>query len=309
MITTKDNVRIIAVDHGYGNIKTANCCFGTGVLAYEKEPTFKDNLLVWNGRYYLIGVGHKEFSADKMLDEDYYVLTLAAVARELNITGIYEADVFIAAGLPLTWVSEQKSAFRDYLLQNKTVDFRFRGKGYHIRFVGAEIFAQGFAAIFNRLKELSGVNMICDIGNGTMNLMFVNDKKPDPRRCFTEKFGTHQCMLQIKENLMRIHHTEPPEETINRVLRFGTADIDEEYLKTITDTAKEYVEGIFRRLREHGYDSRLMKLYVVGGGGCLVKNFYDYNKSRVIINDDICATVKGYERMAEIKLKRAGENR
>lgn len=56
---------------------------------------------------------------------------------------------------------------------------------------------------------------------------------------------------------------------ITRVLRLGTADIDSDYLKTITDTAREYVEGIFRRLREHGYDSKLMKLYVVGGGAVL----------------------------------------
>ena len=72
---------IIGVDHGYGNMKTANCCFQTGVTVYEKEPIFKDNLLVWNNKYYLIGAEHKEFSADKMLDEDYYILTLAAIAR------------------------------------------------------------------------------------------------------------------------------------------------------------------------------------------------------------------------------------
>lgn len=144
--------------------------------------------------------------------------------------------------------------------------------------------------------------MLCDIGNGTMNIMFVNDKKPNPANCYTEKFGTHKCMLEVQENLMRIHHTEPPEETITRVLRFGTAEIDNDYLKTITDTAKEYVKGIFRRLRKYGYDPKLMKLYVVGGGGCLIRNFADYAESRVTINDDICATAKGYERMLEMKL-------
>ena len=153
-----------------------------------------------------------------------------------------------------------------HILNRNRQNFNFKGKDYHIRIVGADIYPQGFAAIVNNLSDFSGVNMLCDIGNGTMNIMFVNDKNPNPRRCFTEKFGTHQCMLQICENLMRIHHAEPPEEMITRVLRFGTADIDDDYLKTITDTAKEYVEGIFRRLREHGYDSKLMKLYVVGGG-------------------------------------------
>jgi len=301
-----NNALIIGIDHGYGNIKTANCCFNTGVTAYDKEPTFKENLLVWNDRYYLIGEEHKEFSADKMLDLDYYVLTLAAIARELNICKTNMADVLIAAGLPLTWVSEQKEAFKKYLLQFDNVDYNFKGKDYHIRIVSADVYPQGFAAIINNLSGFTGVNILCDIGNGTMNVMYVNDKKPDSRRCFTEKFGTNQCLLAIRENIMRIHHAAIDNSVITRVLRFGTADIDESYLKTITDTAKEYVEGIFRRLREHEYDTRLMKLYFVGGGGCLIKNFGSYDGSRVTINDDICATAKGYERMLEMKLIRNG---
>ena len=52
-----------------------------------------------------------------------------------------------------------------------------------------------------------------------------------------------------------------------------------------------------------------MKLYVVGGGGCLIRNFAEYDESRVTINDDICATVKGYERMAELRLQRAGDGK
>jgi plasmid segregation protein ParM len=301
-----NNTHIIGIDHGYGNIKTANTCFPTGVSAYDKEPVFKENLLEYNGGYYLIGEEHKEFAADKMQDADYYVLTLAAIARELNISKTYSADVFIAAGLPLTWVGEQRAAFKAYLLQNEAVDYTFKGKAYHVRFVGAEVYPQGFAAIINNLADFSGVNMLCDIGNGTMNIMFVNDKRPDPKRCFTEKFGTHQCMLAVRENLMRLHHAEPPESTVTRILRFGAADIDAAYLATVTDTAREYVTGIFRRLREHGYDPRLMKLYVVGGGGCLIRNFAEYDESRVTVNDDICATAKGYERMLEVKLQRDG---
>lgn len=88
-----NNTHIIGIDHGYGNIKTANTCFPTGVSAYDKEPVFKENLLEYNGGYYLIGEEHKEFAADKMQDADYYVLTLAAIARELNISKSYSADV------------------------------------------------------------------------------------------------------------------------------------------------------------------------------------------------------------------------
>ena len=301
-----NDMYVIGIDHGYGNMKTANCCFKTGVMKSSTEPVFTSDLLIWNDTYYSIGVGHKEFTADKFIDEDYYVLTLAAIARELKREKITEAKVFIAAGLPLTWVSTQKAEFKEYLLQHKEVFFTFRGIDYQIAIVGAEIYPQGFAAIINNLSDFTGVNMLCDIGNGTMNVMFVNDKKPDPTNCYTEKFGTHKCMIEVQENLMRIYHSELPEDLLTRILRFGTADIDDDYLKTIIDTAREYVKGIFHRLRRYGYDPNLMKLYVVGGGSCLIRNFADYDTKRVTINDDICATAKGYERMLEIYLSRNG---
>ena len=297
---------IIGIDHGYGNIKTAHCCFKTGVSRYEKEPTFKSNLLIHDGSYYLIGEEHKEFSADKILDPDYYILTLAAIARELNIRKETSARVHLAVGLPLTWVSEQKEAFRAYLLQNKSVDFNFRGIDYHVELVGADVFPQGFAAVCDRLRDFKGINMICDIGNGTMNVMYINECRPQQKRCFTEKYGTHQCMLAIRENLMKQFGTIVDEAIIERIIRHGTADISQRYLDVVRDTATEYTAGIFRRLREHEYDPELMRLFVTGGGSCMVKNFGDYDRDRVFINDDICANAKGYEQLAEMRMRKGG---
>ena len=299
-----DDVIIIGIDSGYGNIKTANCCFPASVSTYAKEPVFKENLLVFESKFYLIGEGHKEFLADKTKDLDYYVLALAAIARELNIRKMTCGKIRIAAGLPLTWVSGQRDEFRGYLLQNKAVDFSFRNVSYHVEIVGVDVFPQGFAAVADRLSDFRGVNMICDIGNGTMNIMFINDKKPVSGNMFTEKYGTHQCLLAVRENVMRAHHTTVDEAIINRVFRFGTAEIKEDYLKTITDTATDYVEGIFQRLREHEYNPELMRLYVLGGGSCLIRNFGVYDASRVTINDDICATAKGYEYLAQLSFRR-----
>ncbi len=175
---------VIGIDHGYGNMKTANCCFPTGVMKSETEPIFTTSLLKWNEMYYSIGVGHKEFTADKFNDEDYYVLTLAAIARELSRERITTADVFIAAGLPLTWVSKQREEFKKYLLQNERIKFNFKNVDYDIRIVGAEIYPQGFAAVANNLNEFSGVNMLCDIGNGTMNVVGGGS-------CLVKNFGDY----------------------------------------------------------------------------------------------------------------------
>ena len=113
-------------------------------------------------------------------------------------------------------------------------------------------------------------------------------------------------MIQAKEDMMRTHHATVDESVITRVLRFGKADIADEFLETITKSAKNYVAEIFRNLREHGYDPRMMRLTVVGGGGCLIKNFADCDKSRITVIDDIRATAKGYERLATRQRKRSG---
>ena len=290
---------IIDIDHGYGNIKTAHTCFRTGVSAYDKEPTFKSDMLIFEDRYYIIGDEHKEFTTDKMTDPDYHILTLADVARELNIRGMTKANVFLAVGLPLTWVSEQKDAFKAYLLRNKEAAFSFRGKDYRVTFAGAAVFPQGFSAVADLLREFKGVNMLCDIGNGTMNIMYINNGKPVASKCFTEKFGTQQCMIAVREKLMQRFGVAVDDSVIETVLRFGEADIGKQYLDTIRESASEYVVGIMRRLREHEYNPELMKLYVVGGGSCLIKNFAEYDPARVTINGDICATARGYELMAQ----------
>ena len=302
IIISKDQPVVIGVDTGYGNIKTANTCFPTGVTAWDTEPTFKNDLLVYEGRNYTIGSGHKEYSADKIGDNDFYLLTLAAISRELNIRGMTEAKVFLGAGLPLTWVGKQEDEFKAYLLRNECADYTFRGKPYHVEFAGAEIFPQGFAAVANKLHTFRGTNILCDIGNGTMNILSIENGKPNPAKCYTEKFGTYQCTLAAKEALQQKLGKTVDEPIIEDVLRRGTADISESVLNVIRESTKQYVAEIMRRLREHGYDPELMQLYVMGGGSCLVKNFAEYDSKRVTINGDICATAKGYEQLAARQL-------
>ena len=294
---------IIGVDHGYGNIKTANHIFKAGIAGYDHEPLFTSDMLVYDGRYYVIGEGHKEFVPQKHGDEDYYLLTLAGIAMELKDEGLTEADVIIAAGLPLTWTTGQKAEFADYLTRNEEVGFTFRKVDYHIRILGARIYPQGYAAVAEYAPSMKGVNVIADIGNGTMNTLFIIDGRPQLGRMFTEKFGTHQCTLAVHEALMRERGAEIDDSIIDSVLINGSADIGKDDLKLIRAVAEGYVGGIFRRLREHGYDEQTMTLYVTGGGGCLVKNFYRTRTGRVRFIDDIRAAAKGYEYLAGLQLK------
>ena len=294
---------IIGIDHGYGNIKTANHCFKTGIIAYDSEPLFTKDMLIYDSKYYLIGEGHKEFLAEKDLDNDYYCLTLVAIAMELRDANMYEADVIIAAGLPLTWTSGQKQQFKEYLLQKKDVAFTFRDVDYNIHISEVRVYPQGYSAVAPFASTLKGLNMIADIGNGTMNTLYLVNGRPQSGMMFTEKFGTYQCTLAVREGFMRQTRRELNDFIIDEVLRTGTADISESDLNIIKAIAEEYVADIFRRLREHGYDANTTKLYVCGGGSCLVKHFCKGSLERVEFIDDICAAAKGYEFLANTYLK------
>ncbi|MEI3428426.1 MAG: ParM/StbA family protein [Christensenellales bacterium] len=298
---TMNNTKIIGIDHGYGNMKTANFCFPTGIMAYDSEPLFTADMLFYENKYYLMA-RDKEFAPDKIKDEDYYILTLAAIAKELKAEGITEADIHIAAGLPLTWTSGQKNTFAAYLTKNEEVSFTYRKEDYKIRIVGISIYPQGYAAIAPFATKLNGINLIADIGNGTMNVLYMINGKPQSGKMFTEIFGTYQCTLAIREAFMQKTHREINDYIIEEVLRTGTAEISAADLKIIKAVASEYVRDIFRRLREHGYDENTMKLYVTGGGGCLIENFYEFSADRTVFVEDICAAAKGYEYLAEIQL-------
>ena len=294
------NHYIIGIDHGFGNIKIANHCFPMNVKKYDTEPLFSRNALLFGNNYYLIGEGHKAYQPNKVVDEDYYIATLAAIAEELTDANVSAATVLIAAGLPLTWTGVQKKEFAAYLMQNKDVTFFYRKRMFEIHINGVRIYPQGYAAIAESAPKMQGINLIADIGNGTMNTLYVINGRPQNDRTATERFGTHQCMLAVreryeKETKGRILH----ESVIEEIFRRGTADLPDEDMEIVAAAIREYVSGIFERLRDHGYDEKSMRLVITGGGGCLVKNFGTYNKNRVSFVEDICAAAKGYEFLAE----------
>ena len=146
------DMHIIGIDHGYGNLKTVNGSFPANVLPFDQEPIHAQDLLVYGGKYYVIGSGHREFTPDKVSNSDHYILTLAGIGQELWAHRMTHARTYIAAGLPLTWVESQRESFRAYLLQNSHVDFTWRGIAYHVEIVGASVYAQGFSAIVPMLR-------------------------------------------------------------------------------------------------------------------------------------------------------------
>ena len=114
----KANV-IIGVDHGYAAMKSVHFSFPTGLVEYEHEPYTRKDVLELDGRYYVVGTGRQPLQKDKTATEDYYLLTLAAIAKELeHRQASPAATVHLAAGLPLTSFGRDKKKFKEYLFRD-----------------------------------------------------------------------------------------------------------------------------------------------------------------------------------------------
>lgn len=68
----------------------------------------------------------------KVTDDNFYLLTLAAIAKELKTRGIYNVDIFLSVGLPLTRFGAEKENFIKYLSRKKEVVFKFEQGTYRI---------------------------------------------------------------------------------------------------------------------------------------------------------------------------------
>ena len=103
-----NKLEVIGIDHGWSMMKTISQVFVTGVKEITTTPALFGDVLEYEGKFYKVGTVRQEVKDTKVEDDSFYLLTLAAVAKELKRRGLAEAKVFLAVGLPLTRFGAEK---------------------------------------------------------------------------------------------------------------------------------------------------------------------------------------------------------
>ncbi len=299
-----DGTLILAVDHGYGNIKTANTIFSNGFVEKNTEPVISTDYIHYGDKYYILDQGYKNYTKDKVEDDDFYILTVAAIAKELYYRGLRKERIHLAVGVPLKWMDSQKESFKAYMLQNSQIEFEYRHEKYEVEIEGCSVMPQCYAAVAEYLQEFKGLNMVVDIGNGTMNAMMLQDGKPIQNKMWTELFGVRRCALRIHQALLDEFQEEVPDSVINAFLMDRNIDVDREYQLTMASTARDYVRELTVKIYDLGYNEKTMKMYVLGGGAKLIEQFSIFDRSRITFNFDINANAKGYEYFCYVAMKK-----
>ena len=76
---------IIGIDHGYYAIKTPHVCFPTGTHPDTNTSPIPCRMSCSTmGEYYVCGTGRQTLVRSKTANDNYYLLTLAALAQEIR---------------------------------------------------------------------------------------------------------------------------------------------------------------------------------------------------------------------------------
>lgn len=299
-----NKLEVIGIDHGWSMMKTVSQVFVTGVKEITTEPALFDGVLEYEGKYYKIGTVRQEVKNTKVEDDSFYLLTLAAVARELRRRGLTEARVFLAVGLPLTRFGSEKADFINYLTANKEVSFSYENVTYNIFIENATVFPQCYAAVADRIPTFTKKTLIVDIGSWTVDIMPVINKAPDESNCITIPKGLITCMRSINEQCVRKLNGELDEGDIQQIMRYATSDVDSEYFDIAKGEIEAFCERVYNSIREYGYNLNTTPIIFVGGGAVVMKNFGGLNQKNISYIQDVKANARGYEQLAIMGLRR-----
>ena len=292
----------IGADHGYAAMKTPHFSFPSGLVAYEHEPYTQKDVLEYDGKYYVVGSGRQPLQKDKTWTEDYYLLTLAAVARELEYRNAERTcSIVLAAGLPLTSFGRDKAKFRAYLLRDGCPAlFRYEGNEYAVTISDVKLFPQGYAAVLTQSGLLDEPSVIvADIGGWTVDLMRLDNRIPNASTCRSLELGMIRCIDEISEQTRRTYGVSLTTAQIESVLRGDASSLPDEVKSIIHAQADKYVQSLFSAIMECGLDTHAMPTIFLGGGAALLKRRVSPTNGlcRPVILDDVSLNAKGYERL------------
>ena len=112
---------IMTVDTGNKMIKTDTLEFNAGVEILDQMPGKREEVISYEGQYYITTSRRISYMEDKTEDERYFILTLFAIGKELEAmekqermipNGLIEIELLV--GLPPAHYGKYRRTFREY---------------------------------------------------------------------------------------------------------------------------------------------------------------------------------------------------
>lgn len=293
---------LIAIDHGNKSVKLpCGDPFVSGLVESEVAPFGKD-VLKYRGRYYQLSDYRIPYHRDKTEDERFFILTLFAIAREINSAGRYTAgtiQVQLAVGLPPAHFGAQHQEFTSYFLGRGPVSFIYRQKSYTILINDVVCFPQSYAAAVTLLPTLQNESraLVLDIGGFTADYLQLRNGEGNLAVCDSLESGVISLYNKIISRVNAEHDILLDEEEIDAILLKQKTPATPDVAKIVERKAQDFINDLFSTLRERGLELKTGKVVFVGGGSILLRRqiLASGKIGSALFVEDVRANAKGYE--------------
>ena len=295
---------IISVDHGNKSIKTPHAIFTSGLVMSDGLQGFKTDYIGWNGKYYSLTERRISYLRDKTEDDRFFILTLFAIAKELEYRKVSETldpiDVTLLVGLPPAHYEQLHSRFEQYFLRRReAIDFEYNGKYYSVRINKVLSYPQAFAAAVTQYSTLKAhsVAYIIDIGGFTIDVLKLRYGRPDLEVVESFEKGVITLYNSIASKCNSQYARILEECEIDEVIRNQPTVLPGEVQQLIRSMTVDFLAEFYNFLRERGIDVSTSKCVFAGGGSLLLRGMIERGNKVAfpIFIEDIHANALGYE--------------
>ena len=228
---------LIAIDHGNYAVKTPDSSFVSGLSEHTVKPPMADEILEYEGRFWTLSGRRFSYMRDKTQDDRYFVLTLFAIAKELERSGRYSPveQIQLAVGLPPEHYGVLKERFAQYFKRNGAIKFVFKEKAYSIIIDKVMVFPQAYAAVVPKSSMVVNTLrvFVVDIGGYTTDVLLLKNGKPDLQFCRSLETGIITMNNEIIRKVNSKHDMRIEDEHISAVLSGQETILPEEVKETI----------------------------------------------------------------------------
>jgi plasmid segregation protein ParM len=301
---------VISIDHGNNRIKTTSCSFVSGCAESGHLPAIGGSVISYKGKEYTLSDKRLAQKNDKTGDEDFFILTLFAIARELlenpergwNPQVKDAAQVELLVGLPTLHYKAMYQRFQRYFTdRGKNVCFSYNSQPLAVEITGATAFPQAYAAaltVYDRIKDSHIVNVV-DIGGYTVDCLRLTNTRPDMGVCTSLYMGVNLLFQQINEQI-RASGAQNIQESLIEAVLSDDWKVIREYaparIELIRSQAQKFSGALLAEVAQTGLDLMENKTVFVGGGALLLKDYLNHTGKapKAVYVDDLYANAKGY---------------
>lgn len=301
---------LLGIDHGNYAVKTRGFDFVSGLAEHTVKPPMTDEILEYQGKYWTLSGKRLSYMRDKTQDDRFFILTLFAIAKEMEKRGkcLPMEKIQLAVGLPPEHYGLLRDRFGEYFKNRGLIEFVYAGKPYRIFIDQVMVFPQAYAAVIPKSSLIVKTVrvFVIDIGGYTTDVLLLRNGKPDLQFCRSLETGIITMNNEIVRKVGALHDMRIEDEHISAVLGGKEIILPEEIKTTIRSESKLHAKEILDQLRELQVDLRANPAIFIGGGSVLLKPFLEQSPLVVQADfiEDCHANAIGYEMLAESQMNR-----